>query len=64
MKNQIIDADWTPSQRAAASYSRRVTVEAGGNQDGQGSAAVCRGCGAAGGGNDSGADYEVMEAYQ
>ena len=24
MKNQIIDADWTPSQRAAASYSRRV----------------------------------------
>ena len=23
MKNQIIDADWTPSQRAAASYSRR-----------------------------------------
>ena len=24
MKNQVIDADWTPSQRAAASYSRRV----------------------------------------
>lgn len=24
MKNQIIDADWTPSQRAAASYIRRV----------------------------------------
>ena len=26
MKNQIIDADWTPSQRAAASYSRRVKM--------------------------------------
>lgn len=24
MKDKIIDADWTPSQRAAASYSRRV----------------------------------------
>ena len=24
MKNQIIDADWTPSQQRAASYSRRV----------------------------------------
>ena len=24
MKDQIIDADWTPSQRAAASYIRRV----------------------------------------
>ena len=24
MKNQISDADWTPSQQRAASYSRRV----------------------------------------
>ena len=24
MKNQIIDADWTPSQQRAARYSRRV----------------------------------------
>ena len=24
MKDQLIDADWTPSQQRAASYSRRV----------------------------------------
>lgn len=64
MKNQIIDADWTPSQRAGSQLQPPGTVEAGGNQDGQGSAAVCRGCGAASGGDGGSADYEVMEAYQ
>ena len=60
MKNQIIDADWTPSQRAAASYSRRVRWK----REAVKMARVQRLFVGAGGGNDSGADYEVMEAYQ